>query len=121
MTPTSRIKYRKKAFGEVSMMSQTNMADKIEKFAGWLNQMKNVEYKLDKGDIALFICPPNRITDKSKRILEDNNISLFEYYSSNIEELVKTTSVQEEIKEVPVKEEVSTKGKGEFVVIKESK
>lgn len=64
--------------------------------------------------------PPNRITDKSKRILEDN-ISLFEYYSSNIEELVKTTSVQEEIKEVPVKEKVSTKGKGEFVVIKESK
>ena len=65
MTPTSRTKYRKKAFGEVSMMSQTNMADKIEKFAGWLNQMKNVEYKPDKGDIALFICPPNRITDKS--------------------------------------------------------
>ncbi|MFW9873966.1 MAG: hypothetical protein ACFFG0_12740 [Candidatus Thorarchaeota archaeon] len=121
LAPTSRTKYQKKAFGEVSMMSRTKMSEKIEKFAGWLNQMKNIEYRPDKGDTALFICPSNRITDKSKEILEDNNITLIEYLSPNIEELKKSTRTKEQIKKEPVIEEVHAQDKGEFIVIKEPK
>ena len=49
-------------------------------------------YKPENIDFAFFICPPNRITDKSKKIIDDNNITLFEYFSPNIEELVKTST-----------------------------
>lgn len=118
--PTSRANYRKKAFGEVTMMSRTGMVGKIEKFASWLNQMKNVEYKPEKGDIAFFICPPNRITDNSKRIIEDNNISLHEYFSSNIEELIKTTTPKPTApKETFVVQEPTEEG--EIFIIKEPK
>ena len=119
--PTSRTKYRKKAFGEVTLMSRSKMAEKIEKFSNWLNQMKNVEYRPDKGDLAFFVCPPDRITDKSKKILEDNNISLYEYSSKNTDELLKI-SRPKAIPEIEPSGEIELmEEKREIILIKESK
>jgi len=118
---TSRTKYRNKAFGEVTMMSRTNMAEKIEKFASWLNQMKGVEFRSDKGDIAFFICPPERITDKSRKILEDNSILLFEYISPNVSELLKISAGQK-LAELEMDKEAETADtEDQIIVIKESK
>lgn len=119
--PTIRMKYRKKAFGEVTLTSRSKMAEKIEKFSNWLSQMKNVEYRPDKGDLAFFVCPPDRITEKSKKILEDNNISLYEYYSKNIDELLKI-SREKAIPEIEPSGEIDTMDeKREIILIKESK
>lgn len=119
--PTSRTNYRKKAFGEVSIMNRSNMLGKIEKFVSWLNQMKNVEYQPSKGDYAFFICPLNRITEKSNKILLDNKIELYEFTSNNMEELLKIMD-----KKVPDPENVIPDGScnadsKQLFVIKDSK
>ena len=119
--PTSRAKYRKQAFGEVTMIKRAGMVDKIEKFANWLNRMKNVEYKPEKGDLAFFICPPNRITENSKMILKDNNILLYEYSSKNIEELVKVSKPQLIPEKEPLEVNKEIKPKKEIILIKDPK
>jgi hypothetical protein len=119
--PTSRTSYRKKAFGEVSIMNRSNMVAKIEKFVGWLKQMKNVEYNPAKGDFAFFICPPNRITDNSKRILSDNNISPYEFPSKNVEELLKHVEKTVPGPEVNIEDIPAGLDTGEIIVIKDSR
>lgn len=119
--PTSRAKYRKQAFGEVTMMKRSGMVEKIEKFANWLNRMNSLEYRPEKGDIAFFICPPNRITENSNMILKDNNINLYEYSSKNIEELAKVSK----LKSIPEKESLDdikkVKPKEDIILIKDPK
>ncbi len=119
--PTSRAKYRKQAFGEVTMMKRSGMVEKIEKFANWLNRMNSLEYRPEKGDIAFFICPPNRITENSNMILKDNNINLYEYSSKNIEELAKVSKP----KSIPEKESLDdikkVKPKEDIILIKDPK
>ena len=119
--PTSRAKYRKQAFGEVTMMKRSGMVEKIEKFANWLNRMNSLEYKPEKGDIAFFICPPNRITENSNMILKDNNINLYEYSSKNIEELAKVSKP----KSIPEKKSLNdikkVKPKEDIILIKDPK
>ncbi|GAG81704.1 unnamed protein product [marine sediment metagenome] len=61
--------------------------------------MKGREYLPEKGDIAIFACPPNRITENARQILEDNNISLYEYSSTNVEELLKLSTQKVEVRE----------------------
>ncbi|MFX0072775.1 MAG: hypothetical protein ACFFAO_16965, partial [Candidatus Hermodarchaeota archaeon] len=118
--PTSRTKYRKKAFGEVTLISRAKISEKVEKFAHWLNQMKNVEFNPNKGDIAFFICPPNRITGKAKENLEDNTILLYEYHSPNVSELMKLSEKQTEpIKTISSEEKFEDKDK--LIIIKEPK
>ncbi|MFX1487981.1 MAG: helix-hairpin-helix domain-containing protein [Promethearchaeota archaeon] len=119
--PTSRSKHRKQAFGEVTMMKRAGMIEKVEKFATWLNRMKNVEYKPGKGDIAFLICPPNRITENSKKILDDNDIILYEYSSKNIEELFKVSKPQIIPEHKVSKEIIEQKLEEKVVIIKDSK
>ena len=119
--PTSRTKYRKKAFGEVTLMNRAKISEKIEKFLSWLNQMKNLEYRSEKGDLAFFVCPPDRITSKSKKILEDNNISLYEYSSKNIDELLKISRSKPIPEIYPSGATKVKEKKGEIILIKESK
>ena len=86
---TDRTKYIPKAFGEVSMIRRSGISGKVEKFANWLNRMRGREFKPEKDDIAFLICPPNIITPNAKKTLENNNIMLYEYSSSNVNELLK--------------------------------
>jgi len=97
------------------------MLSKIEKFVSWLNQMKTVEYNPSKGDFAFFVCPPNRITDNSKKILSDNNISIYEFKSRNVEELLKR--VEKDVSKSKVKmEDIPAESEtGEIYVIKDSR
>jgi len=120
-SPTSRTKYRKKALGEVTIMSRSKMSDKVEKFSSWLIHMKNVEYQPNKGDFAFFVCPPKRITKKSKVILEDNNITLYEYSSKNIDELLRLSKPEPILDKRTPEEIKETEPDGEVILIKEPK
>lgn len=119
--PTSRAKYRKQAFGEVTMMKRSGMVEKIEKFANWLNRMNSLEYRPEKGDIAFFICPPNRITENSNMILKDNNINLYEYSSKNIEELAKVSKPKSIPKKGSLDDIKKVKPQEDIILIKELK
>ena len=119
--PTSRAKYRKQAFGEVTMMKRSGMVEKIEKFANWLNRMNSLEYRPEKGDIAFFICPPNRITENSKMILKDNNINLYEYSSKNIEELAKLSKPKSTPEKKSLDDIKKVKPQEDIILIKELK
>ncbi|MHA1284807.1 MAG: helix-hairpin-helix domain-containing protein [Promethearchaeota archaeon] len=118
---TSRATHRKKAFGEVTLMNKSGILDKVEKFANWLNRIKHVEFKPDKGDLAFFICPPDRITKKAKQILEDNNIVLYEYISKNVEEILKISGKIKTQKPLIQDKTELEKDREEIIHIKESK
>ncbi len=118
--PTSRTKYRKQAFGEATIMSRSGMSGKLEKFVDWLNRMKNVEFRPDKGDYPFFICPPNRITQKSKEILSDNQITLYEYTSSNVNELLQLSEKKPLVIATPEKK-IEIMSKEDFFILKEPK
>jgi len=118
--PTSRAKYIKKAFGEVTLTDRSKISGKVEKFASWLNQMKDREYNSEKGDIAFFVCPPNKITKNARQILDDNNIALYEYSSLNVEELLKLSAPKIEVG-VEISTEIESKPEEEIMIIKEPK
>ena len=82
--------------------------------------MKGREYKPEKGDIAFFLCPPNKITKNARQILDDNNIALYEYSSLNVEELLKISAPKIEVGE-EVSTEVESKPEEEFIIVKEPK
>ena len=86
-TETKRAGYISKAFGEVSMTQKSSIKGKIEKFSNWLLRMKGREYNLERGDYAFFICPPNRVTEGAMKVLNGNNIELFEFVSANVDQL----------------------------------
>lgn len=84
---TDRATRTPKAFGEVTISNRRSIKDKVEKFATWLRLMQDKEYRPALGDYPLFICPSNRLTLKSREILQSNNITAVEFDSSFIEEL----------------------------------
>ena len=81
--------------------------------------MKNVEYQPNKGDYAFFICPPNRITVKSKQILEDNTIDLYEFASKNIEELIGMSESKPVKEKKPVIDVISEEETEDVIILKE--
>ncbi len=83
---TERFKRTPHALGEATVRKRKGIKEKIEKFSSWLLQMKGKEYQPDK-DYAFFICPSNRITSSSQDLLESNQINLYEFDSSLIDEI----------------------------------
>lgn len=71
-----------RTFGEITITQRSSMKTKVEKYVSWLHQLNGSEYHPEQMDIALFICPPDRITPQTRELLNSNNIQLFEFESS---------------------------------------
>ncbi|MBD3213513.1 MAG: hypothetical protein GF311_12975 [Candidatus Lokiarchaeota archaeon] len=122
---TNRTGYVPKAFGEVTMIKSSGIKNKAEKFANWLYRMRGREYKPNKGDYAFFVCPPTSVTKGTQEILEANDIELYKFQSTNVQELLRqikekpSEALPEGTKITP--EEEGGAGEEEVLFVKESK